>query len=144
MVQHQRNDEFRSRDMKRRQFLELAFLGAAVFPPSRAGESMMSESLRCRCPSCAAKYRFPAEAVGRRARCRECGVAFRVPMLEPNSLEDSVIMWLDEAEAATPVSNRPRIITAKDLHREGTPTGPRRPIPLKQHVEKEAKEKQGK
>jgi hypothetical protein len=65
-------------------------------------------------------------------------------MLEPNSLEDSVIMWLDEAEAATPVSNRPRVITAKDLHREGTPTGPRRHIPLKQQADNQAKEKQSK
>lgn len=99
----------------------------------------MSQPLRCRCPNCAAKYRFPPEAVGRRARCRECGVAFRVPMIEPQSLEDSVVMWLDQAEQAQPISNQPRVITAKDLHREGTPTGPRRHIPLKNPPGQQAK-----
>jgi hypothetical protein len=64
-------------------------------------------------------------------------------MLEPESLEDSVVLWLDEAEAAAPISNRPRIITSKDMHREGTPTGPRRIIPLKQQVEKPADEPKG-
>lgn len=96
-----------------------------------AGETNMSETLRCRCPSCAAKYRFPVEAVGRRARCKSCGVAFRVPTIESASLEDSVVMWLDEAEQAQPISNQPRIITSKDVKSGGVPQGPRRHIPLK-------------
>jgi hypothetical protein len=91
----------------------------------------MSQELRCRCPSCAAKYRFPAEAVGRQARCKFCGVAFRVPIIESESLEDSVVLWLDEAERSQPISNQPRIITAKDVNPEGLPVGPRRHIPLK-------------
>jgi len=34
--------------------------------------------LKVRCPSCGAKYRFPAQAVGRKARCLKCRSVFRI------------------------------------------------------------------
>lgn len=71
----------------------------------------MSETIKCNCSNCGAKYRLPVEAQGRTARCKRCGGKFRVPRLQ--SLEDSVLTWLttpdeDEAEEATPAP--PRVI----------------------------------
>ncbi len=71
----------------------------------------MSETIKCTCPSCGAKYRLPVEAQGRRARCKRCGEKFDVPRRQ--SLEDSIITWLsapadEEAEQAVPAP--PRVI----------------------------------
>ena len=46
---------------------------------------------------CGAKYRFPEESVGKRAKCKKCGAIFTlededeikvVPLAEPDSLGD--------------------------------------------------------
>lgn len=37
-----------------------------------------NEEFKVRCPSCGAKYKFPAEAVGRKARCAKCQATFRI------------------------------------------------------------------
>lgn len=71
----------------------------------------MSETIKCTCPSCGAKYRLPVEAQGRRARCKRCGEKFDVPRQE--NLEDSILTWLsapteEEAEEAVPAP--PRVI----------------------------------
>ena len=72
----------------------------------------MSDTIKCSCSNCGAKYRLPAEAQGRTARCKRCGESFKIPRTQ--SLEDSVITWLtapeeDEASETTPA--RPRVIS---------------------------------
>ncbi len=71
----------------------------------------MSETIKCVCSSCGAKYRLPVEAQGRTARCKRCGAKFEVPRAQ--TLEDSVLTWLsapeeEELEESAPA---PRVIS---------------------------------
>lgn len=71
----------------------------------------MSETIKCACSKCGAKYRLPVEAQGRTARCKRCGEKFTIPRAQ--SLEDSILTWLtmpeeDEAQEAVPA---PRVIS---------------------------------
>jgi hypothetical protein len=76
--------------------------------PTERGESM-SETIKCACPNCGAKYRLPVEAQGRAARCKKCGNKFAVP--REQSLEDSVLAWLNEPEAEEEELAQPRVIS---------------------------------
>ncbi|MBU0637834.1 MAG: hypothetical protein KKB50_03140 [Planctomycetes bacterium] len=94
----------------------------------------MSETIKCACSHCGAKYRLPVEAQGRSARCKKCGEKFKVPRAE--SLEDSVLSWLADPEAEQEESAaRPRVISmgAGDVPAvEGTaPKRGRGPIRMK-------------
>jgi len=71
----------------------------------------MGETIKCACPECKAKYRLPAEAAGRAARCKVCGTKFHVP--GSVSLEDSVLNWLSD-ESSTKEEEKvtkPKVIT---------------------------------
>lgn len=72
----------------------------------------MSDTIKCSCSHCGAKYRLPVEAQGRTAKCKRCGNKFDVP--RQNSLEDSILTWLsapneDDVEDAAPA--KPRVIS---------------------------------
>jgi PHP family Zn ribbon phosphoesterase len=54
----------------------------------------VSDAIKVSCPQCSAKYRLPAEAQGRSARCKVCGTKFAVA--SPKSLDDSVLDWLTD------------------------------------------------
>ena len=72
----------------------------------------MADFIKCCCAHCGAKYRLPVEFQGRRARCKKCGEKFEVP--KSKTLEDSVLDWLAEAEAADDkeqVVAQPRVIS---------------------------------
>lgn len=72
----------------------------------------MGETIKCACPECKAKYRLPAEAAGRAARCKVCGTKFHVP--GSVSLEDSVLNWLSDESASSKEEekiNKPKVIT---------------------------------
>ncbi len=56
----------------------------------------MSDTIKCLCEHCGAKYRLPMEAQGRTARCKRCGEKFQVP--KQQSLEDSILTWLANPE----------------------------------------------
>ncbi len=71
----------------------------------------VSETIKCNCPGCGAKYRLPVEAQGRTARCKRCGGKFEVP--RDQTLEDSILTWLaapedEEREETAPAP--PRVI----------------------------------
>ena len=70
----------------------------------------MSETIKCTCSHCAAKYRLPFEAQGRRAKCKRCGETFEVPKAH-TSLEDSIIDWLTEADPEEETTVQPRVIS---------------------------------
>ncbi len=53
----------------------------------------MSDTIKCACSNCGAKYRLPAEAMGRSARCKRCGKTFHIPRRE-DSLEDTIMAWI--------------------------------------------------
>ena len=73
----------------------------------------MSDTIKCACSHCGAKYRLPVEAQGRRARCKRCGKKFEVP--REKNLEDTILSWLaapeeeEEEELA-----QPRVISMPD------------------------------
>lgn len=69
----------------------------------------MSDTIKCLCGKCGAKYRLPVEFQGRSARCKKCGEKFRVPEQQEKTLEDSVLDWLDEREEREDVV-QPRVI----------------------------------
>ncbi|MGD8452988.1 MAG: hypothetical protein PVJ57_14305 [Phycisphaerae bacterium] len=73
----------------------------------------MSDTVKCSCSHCGAKYRLPVEAQGRSARCKRCGKRFEVPRQE--NLEDTILSWLasPEEEEQEEVA-RPRIINMPD------------------------------
>lgn len=56
-----------------------------------------------RCSQCAEAYRLPADAVGKRARCRACGAVFRVEQGDAGNLDQpsTVGETLDHAEVET-------------------------------------------
>lgn len=73
---------------------------------------MPEDFVKAVCPKCQAKYRLPAEAQGRVARCKRCGEKFEVP--RKLSLEDSVLTWLtgpveEDEEVEAPV--QPKVIS---------------------------------
>lgn len=70
----------------------------------------MSDTIKCLCSNCGAKYRLPVEAQGRTARCKRCGEKFKVPVHD--SLEDTILTWLTGAEAGEKeVVAQPRVIS---------------------------------
>ena len=69
----------------------------------------MADTIKCLCSNCGAKYRLPVEAQGRRARCKKCGESFEVP--RGQSLEDSILTWLDESDAQEEPVAQPRVIS---------------------------------
>ena len=102
----------------------------------------MSETIKCTCPSCGAKYRLPVEAQGRRARCKRCGEKFLVP--RELSLEDSILTWLSASDDADDTAAPPpKIISMPGADAEnandGTVAGKRvrGTIRLKTNVPKE-------
>lgn len=68
----------------------------------------MSDTIKCACSHCGAKYRLPVEAQGRHARCKKCGEKFLVP--RDLSLEDSILSWLSEPDEHEEALEQPRII----------------------------------
>ena len=71
----------------------------------------MSDTIKCRCQNCGAKYRLAIESQGRKARCKKCGAIFAVPRLQSATVEDSILGWLDEPESDDDTVERPRIIS---------------------------------
>lgn len=71
-----------------------------------------SETIKCTCSHCGAKYRLPVEAQGRTARCKRCGEKFEIP--RGQSLEDSILTWLtapgEEEEREEVAPAQPRVI----------------------------------
>ena len=70
----------------------------------------MSDTIKCACQNCGAKYRLPVESQGRRARCKKCGEIFAVPRAAPATVEDSILGWLDEPDPDDATVERPRVI----------------------------------
>ena len=70
----------------------------------------MSDTIKCRCQNCGAKYRLPVESQGRKARCKKCGEVFAVPRVKPATVEDSILGWLDEPDSDDDTVARPRVI----------------------------------
>ncbi len=69
----------------------------------------MSDTVKCACPQCGAKYRLPIEAQGRTAKCKRCGDKFQVPRQQ--SLEDSILDWLTEPDPEEEAVGPPRVIS---------------------------------
>jgi DNA-directed RNA polymerase subunit RPC12/RpoP len=73
----------------------------------------VSDTIKCACLQCGAKYRLPVEAQGRTARCKRCGKSFQVP--RQMNLEDTIQSWLagpaDEEEEEVA---QPRVISMPD------------------------------
>jgi hypothetical protein len=70
----------------------------------------VSDTIKCTCSGCGAKYRLPVEAQGRTARCKRCGKGFQVPRQE--SLEDTILSWLSApAEEEEEEVAKPRVIS---------------------------------
>ncbi len=102
----------------------------------------MSETIKCICGKCGAKYRLPVEAQGRTARCKRCGEKFQVPRQE--TLEDSILTWLtvpgegEVEEEAAPA--KPRVISMPSNEHEESPTdashAARGPIRMKNNMPK--------
>ncbi|MCA9243003.1 MAG: hypothetical protein KDA32_03540 [Phycisphaerales bacterium] len=72
----------------------------------------MSDTIKCACDACGAKYRLPVESQGRMARCKKCGAKFKVPQPKDRSLEDSVLEWLSDEPEDMSDSAPPRVINA--------------------------------
>ena len=69
----------------------------------------MSDTIKCLCSHCGAKYRLPIEAQGRTARCKRCGEKFQVPAQD--NLEDTILTWLNGAEDEEEETvSQPRVI----------------------------------
>jgi len=69
----------------------------------------VADTIKCACTHCGAKYRLPVEAQGRFARCKKCGEKFQVPRAE--TLEDTVLSWLNEADPEEETVAQPRVIS---------------------------------
>lgn len=70
----------------------------------------MSDTIKCACQSCGAKYRLPVESQGRRARCKKCGEVFAVPRVKTATVEDSILGWLDDPDPDGDTVAMPRVI----------------------------------
>ncbi len=99
----------------------------------------MADTIKCVCSHCGTKYRLPVEAQGRAARCKRCGEKFEVPRLQ--SLEDSILTWLNTPDDDEEAPAQPRIISMPtgENPNEGTVAGRRLrgTIRLKQNTPKE-------
>ena len=71
----------------------------------------MSDTIKCACQNCGAKYRLPIESQGRKARCKKCGEVFNVPRLQPQNMEESILDWLSEPESQDEVVAPPKVIS---------------------------------
>lgn len=91
----------------------------------------MAEFIKCNCGSCGAKYRLPVEFGGRTARCKKCGGRFEIPAQK--SLEDSVLDWLSEADAATEEQTveKPRVIKLSEQAISGHASGAEKRGPIR-------------
>jgi hypothetical protein len=70
----------------------------------------VTDTIKCVCGKCGAKYRLPVEAQGRTARCKRCGDKFQVP--KADSLEDSILTWLSgPEEEEIEEAPKPRVIS---------------------------------
>ena len=66
---------------------------------------MAAKRITCVCPQCRRSYRVLAKTTGRRARCGECGMVFRVAKkIPPPPTEDDIFNWLSEEEGQDDVS----------------------------------------
>lgn len=89
---------------------------------------MADDTIKCSCGKCGAKYRLPAEAQGRSARCKRCGEKFDVP--RQLSLEDSILTWLGsptEEDADEVMPNKPRVISMPQADANDATTDGKRP-----------------
>jgi PHP family Zn ribbon phosphoesterase len=84
-------------------------------------QSLVSETVKCACEKCGAKYRLPIEYQGRSARCKKCGEKFKIPA--EKSVEDSVLDWLTEAADAEEAVDQPRIRSVADSAGPGVASG---------------------
>ncbi len=103
----------------------------------------MTETIKCACSHCGAKYRLPQESQGRVARCKRCGEKFEVPRLE-QSLEDTIMTWLSSPEDEDTEVARPRVINMSPTSDADAAKRARGPIRMKgpeAEEEAEAKEK---
>lgn len=79
---------------------------------------MTAKRITCVCPRCRRSYRVLAKTKGRRARCRTCGMTFRVAeKIPPPPTEDDILDWLreeqDQDEAA---AERPQDVCQGDCN----------------------------
>lgn len=84
----------------------------------------MSDSIKCACSHCGAKYRLPVEAQGRTARCKRCGKGFQIPQPQ-QSLEDTILAWLASPENEEEEVAKPRVISMPDEPTADDATGKR-------------------
>jgi hypothetical protein len=70
----------------------------------------VSDTIKCLCQHCGAKYRLPLESQGRKARCKKCGEVFEVPKARSGDLEDSILDWLNEPDPDEETVAMPRVI----------------------------------
>ncbi len=64
---------------------------------------------KIRCPGCNTRYTVSVEAGGRRTTCKKCGLAFRIPALEPApKSDDEILRFADEFGGDAAVSEPPR------------------------------------
>lgn len=90
-------------------------IGADVDAPRDAvGSDIVSDTVKCGCPKCGAKYRLPVEYQGRSAKCKKCGDKFKIPA--EKTVEDSVLDWLSEEPASSEDTTveRPRVVSISD------------------------------
>jgi len=60
---------------------------------------MTPKRITCICPHCRMTYIVLAKAKGRHARCRTCGMTFRVvEKIPPPPTEDDILNWLREEQ----------------------------------------------
>jgi len=63
--------------------------------------------MKIACPHCQTILKAPESALGRKARCKQCGETFRLTeTLEHESLDDSIAMLLGEPMSSDPKSKR--------------------------------------
>src|ERR1051326_1214023 len=82
----------------------------------------LSEPIKGACSHCAAKYRLPQEAQGRRAKCKRCGETFEVPKAH-TSLEDSILDWLTESDPDEETTVPPRVLSMPGSNNSDSDTG---------------------
>ena len=66
----------------------------------------MDDCIFTNCPTCNNAYRFAADAVGKKARCKRCETIFEIEAT-PMTLDDLVVSWLCEDEEEIAV--RPKL-----------------------------------
>ncbi len=81
-----------------------------------------NHEFKVRCPSCGTKYKFPASAAGRKARCAQCQSVFRVGDAVDDSTAPSVSPHKTKAGRSVPPSmpartTPPGVPTEEDILR---------------------------